>query len=143
MKTQSKKKVVKDRYLELVQCVPLRPIKSEAELDKAINMVNFLLDQLDRRSWSRDEKDYIDVLGSLIEKYESEHIIFKRSPPHKMLGHLIEAKGVTQAQAAKDCRIAESTISAVLAGSRKLTRNHIEKLSRYFHVEPGVFSIDP
>ena len=143
MKTSTKKKAVKDRYLELVQYVPLRPIRNESELDEAINMVNYLLDQLDRRSWSRDEKDYIDVLGSLIEKYESEHIIFKRSPAHKMLRFLIESKGVTQSQVAKDCRIAESTISAVLAGSRKLPRNHIEKLSRYFHVEPGVFSFDP
>jgi antitoxin component HigA of HigAB toxin-antitoxin module len=104
MKTGTKKKAVKDRYLELVQYVPLRPIKNEDELDEAINMVNYLLDQLDRRSWSPDEKDYIDVLGDLIEKYESEHIIFKRSPAHKMLRFLIETKGVTQAQVAKDFR---------------------------------------
>ncbi len=57
-----------------------------------------------------------------------------------MLRHLIESKGVTQAQVANDCRIAESTISAVLAGTRKLTRSHITKLTRYFHVEPSVFS---
>ena len=143
MKIRSKKKATKDRYLELIQCVPLRPIKSEDELDEAINMVNYLLDQLDRRSWSQDEQDYIDVLGSLIEQYEDVHYPFKSPSDASMLRHLIEAKGVSQAQAAKDCRIAESTISAVLAGSRKLTRNHIEKLSRYFHVEPGVFSIDP
>ena len=143
MKTRSKKKATKDRYLELIQYVPLRPIRNESELDEAINMVNYLLDQLDRRSWSRDEKDYIDVLGSLIEQYEDKHYPFESPSDSAMLRHLIEAKSVTQAQVAKDCRIAESTISAVLAGSRKLTRNHIEKLSRYFHVEPGVFSFDP
>ena len=59
-----------------------------------------------------------------------------------MLRHLIEAKGVTQAQVAKDCRIAESTISEVLKGVRKLNRNHIAKLSAYFHVGPGVFFDD-
>jgi transcriptional regulator with XRE-family HTH domain len=55
---------------------------------------------------------------------------------------LLENKGVTQAQVAKECRIAESTISAVLAGTRKLNRNHIGKLASYFHVEPGVFSFE-
>ena len=44
MKTRKKKIAKEDRYLELVQCVPLRPIRSEAELDEAINMVNYLLD---------------------------------------------------------------------------------------------------
>ena len=35
--------------------------------------------------------------------------------------------------------IAESTISAVLGGKRKLNRTQIAKLARYFHVEPGAF----
>jgi hypothetical protein len=33
--------------------------------------------------------------------------------------------------------IAESTISEVLAGKRKLNRGQIAKLARYFHIEPG------
>ena len=44
---------------------------------------------------------------------------------------LIEAKGVTQAQTAKEAGIAESTISEVLAGKRKLNRTQIGKLARY------------
>jgi len=39
-----------DRYLELVRQVPLRPIRSEAELDRAIAMIDALLDQDKRRS---------------------------------------------------------------------------------------------
>ncbi len=139
MKTQTKKKRVKDRYLELVQCVPLRPIRSEGELDEAINMANYLID---RERMTKDEKDYLDVLGGLIEAYEDEHIIFERQPDGEMLRFLIEAKGVTQAKAAKACGIAVSTISAVIAGTRKLNRQHIGKLCRYFNVGPGVFNFD-
>src|SRR2546425_488586 len=95
----------KDRYLELVQCVPLRPIRNESELDEAINMVDYLID---REEMNADEKDYLHVLGGLIYEYESKHIIFEKSPDHRMLQFLIEAKGVTQAQVAKECRIAES-----------------------------------
>ena len=135
-----KRKAGKDRYLQLVQCVPLRPIRSDDELDEAINMVNYLID---REKMNADEKDYLDVLGGLIYDYESKHILFERQPDSGMLRHLIEAKGVSQSQVASDCQIAESTISAVLAGTRKLTRGHICKLSRYFHVESGVFSDEP
>jgi HTH-type transcriptional regulator/antitoxin HigA len=57
-----------------------------------------------------------------------------------MLRFLIEAKGVTQAQAAKGAGIAESTVSEVLAGKRKLNRAQIGKLCRYFGVGTGAFA---
>ena len=57
----------------------------------------------------------------------------------QMLRHLIEAKGVAQVQVARATGIAESTISAVLAGNRRLNRNHIEKLASYFHVGASAF----
>lgn len=63
-----------DRYLELVQCVPLRPIRSEVELDEAINMANYLID---RPRIDADEKDYLAVLGGLNKEYESKHIVFR------------------------------------------------------------------
>jgi HTH-type transcriptional regulator / antitoxin HigA len=34
---------------------------------------------------------------------------------------------------------AESTVSAVLNGKREMTREHIKRLSRRFHVSPEVF----
>jgi HTH-type transcriptional regulator/antitoxin HigA len=51
----------------------------------------------------------------------------------------IEARGTTQAQVAADTGIAESTISAILAGKRGMTRKHIESLARDFKVKPAVF----
>ena len=137
-----KKRQSRDCYLELIQHVPLRPIRTDEELDEAVNMVDYLLDQLDNRPWTQDEQDYVDVLATLIEKYEDEHVVFDRVSDSAMLRHLIEAKGVTQSRVAKDCNIAESTISAVLCGQRKLNREHIARLSRYFHVNPTVFAFD-
>jgi HTH-type transcriptional regulator/antitoxin HigA len=57
----------------------------------------------------------------------------------ELLRFLIEQKGITQAATAAGAGIAESTISAVLAGKRTLTRTQIAKLARYFHVEPAAF----
>ncbi len=56
-----------------------------------------------------------------------------------MLQHLIEAKGVTQAEVAAATNIAESTISALVRGKRRLARKHLEALAGYFRVSPAVF----
>lgn len=139
MLTMARKAKCSERYLELIAKHPLRPIRSEKQLDQAIAALNDLLDQ---GEWNADEKDYRDVLGTLIYEYESEHIKFDPVSDADMLRSLIEAKGTTQAATAKDCRIAESTISAILSGKRKPNRDHIAKFARYFHVNPTVFSFD-
>ena len=57
-----------------------------------------------------------------------------------MLRFLIQNKGTKQAEVARQAGIAESTISEVLAGKRRLNRAQIGKLTRYFRVEPGAFA---
>ncbi len=126
-----------DRYLELVRTFPLRPLRTDADLDAAVAVVDSLIDQ---DELSPPEQDYLDVLSDLVEAYEEDAVPIKPVGDADMLRLLIEAKGVTQAQAAKEAGIAESTISEVLAGKRKLNRTQIGKLSRYFHVGPGAFA---
>ncbi len=126
-----------DRYLELVRQFPLRPIRSDQELDEAVRMVDLLLS---KRSLGPEEQDYLDVLSDLIERYEAEAHPIAPLPDADILRHLIEAKGVPQSQVAKATDIADSTISEVLSGKRSLNRTHIGKLARYFSVSPQVFA---
>jgi HTH-type transcriptional regulator / antitoxin HigA len=126
----------KDRYLDLVLRFPLRPIRSDKELDEAVRMVDSLLD---RKNLAPEEEDYLEVLGDLIEQYESEAHPIAPVSDKEMLRHLIEAKGVAQTEVCKATRIADSTISEVLKGKRSLNRGHIGKLARYFKVSPDVF----
>jgi HTH-type transcriptional regulator / antitoxin HigA len=125
-----------DRYLELVRRFPLRPLRSDADLDAAIAMVDSLID---RPKLATPERDYLDVLSDLVEAYESETVPMRPVGDTDLLRFLIEQKNVTQAAVAAGAGIAESTISEVLAGKRKLNRSQIGKLARYFHVEPGAF----
>jgi HTH-type transcriptional regulator/antitoxin HigA len=127
---------VGDRYLELIRRFPLRPIRSEEELDRAIAVIDSLID---RDDLSPDEQDYLDILGDITEKYETEHHPLPPVSDAEMLRHLIEARKTTQARVAAEAGIAESTISAVLAGKRGLSRKHIEALARHFKVNPAVF----
>ena len=125
-----------DRYLELIRQLPLRPIRSEEELDIAIAMVDSLID---RDELTSDEDDYLDVLSDLVRKYETEHHPMPPVSDAEMLRHLIESRDTTQARVAAEAGIAESTVSEVLAGKRGLNRKHIEALARHFKVNPAVF----
>jgi HTH-type transcriptional regulator/antitoxin HigA len=101
-----------------------------------------MVDELiDRPDLGEDERDYLDVLSDLIERYESETHALPPVSDAEMLAHLIEAKGVTQAEVARETGIAESTVCEVLAGKRILNRHHIGRLARYFHVGPTAFNL--
>ena len=125
-----------DRYMELVSEFPLKPVRNDKELDRATAMLNQLLDI---EHLNRDERDYLEVLGALIEEYEDEHHPIEDVSEPVMLAHLIESKGVTQRAVAAGTGIKESSISDLLAGRRRFNRNHIEKLAAYFHVSPATF----
>lgn len=137
MATLNRRGNVSDPYFELVFRFPLRPIRSDEELDEAVRMVDSLLD---RRGLAPEEEDYLDVLGDLIERYESEAHPTAPVSDAEMLRHLIEAKGVAQTELAEATGIADSTISEVLKGKRSLNRGHIGKLAKYFAVSPDVFA---
>jgi HTH-type transcriptional regulator / antitoxin HigA len=123
-------------YFKLVLRFPLRPIHSDKELDAAIEMVDSLLD---RNDLAPEEEDYLEVLGNLIEQYESDAHPIAPVSDKDMLRHLIEAKNVTQTEVSKATGIAVSTISEVLKGKRTLNRSHIGALAKYFSVSPEIF----
>ncbi len=125
-----------DGYLKLVKAFPLRPIRSESELDRAIEVIDSLCarDDLDQ-----GQEDYLDVLGDLVHKYESEYDPIEPVPDADLVRFLLDSNSMTQTELAQRSGVAESTISEILAGRRKLSRRHITVLSRVFHVSPAVF----
>jgi len=137
MKLRIRKQPIRDVYFELVRQHPLRPIRSDSDHDQAISMMDQVLK---RGKLTTEEEDYLKVLSDLVLAYEDRTEPILPVPDDAMLRHLIESRAVTQAEVAKATGIAESTISAVLSGKRKLSRTHIGKLARYFHVSPDVFA---
>ena len=127
-------------YLKLIRRFPLRPIRSDEELDRAIAMVDALGARI--KDLTPDERDYLDVLADLVEKYETERYPEPEVDPIAMIRELIAARGITQADVARETGIAESMLSEILKGKRPMGRKTIETLSRFFHVDPGVFFPD-
>jgi HTH-type transcriptional regulator/antitoxin HigA len=125
-----------NRYLELVHAFPLRPLKSDAELDQAIAMIDRLVT---RARLSAGERDYLEVLSDLVHKYEAAAHPIPPAPPSEVLRYLMVARGINQVELAAATGIAVSTISEVLSGKRGLSRKNIPKLARFFAVTPTVF----
>jgi HTH-type transcriptional regulator/antitoxin HigA len=123
-------------YMALIRAWPLRPIRSEVELDRAIAMLDALSD---RQALTPEEHDYLLVLSGLVERYEDDHHPIPAVTGVPMLRYLIESKGVPQARVAAGAGIAESALSEILAGKRKLGIKAITALAGYFKVEPGLF----
>ncbi|MBY0526361.1 MAG: helix-turn-helix domain-containing protein [Gemmataceae bacterium] len=127
------------KYLALIRRFPLRPIRSDKELDSAVETIHSLID---RDSLDPAEEDYLEVLGDLVQRYEAEEHPMAPVSDADLLAHLIEAKQVTQTQVATTTGIAESTISEVLSGKRGLSRRHIGALASFFHISPAAFAFE-
>lgn len=130
---------VKDRYLELIQQFPLRPLRDDRELAAATDLIHQLVDQ---DALSEPEQDYLDVLSQLVEQYETKTIPMRPLTDADMLRSFVDSHRLSQAEIARQTGIAESTIASVIAGKRQLSRKHIGKLAGYFGVSPALFSFE-
>ena len=85
----------RDAYLDLVQVFPLASIKSDEHLEAAQEVMDQLLA---KGELDDGEEMYLDALSDLVATYEDEHYVIAPASDADMLRHLMEAKGVTQAQ---------------------------------------------
>ena len=137
-KTSSRfKGKVRDAYLELVIAFPLASVRSEDHLEEAQNVIDQLLA---KGKLNYGEEMYLDALSDLVASYEDEHHSIPPASDADMLLHLMDAKGVNQAQLSREAGVAKSTVSEILAGKKDFTRKIIRKLADYFSVDVSVLS---
>lgn len=136
LQTKRRRAAPSDSYLSLIHRFPLRAIRDDRELDEAIALINELLD---RPKLDEGETDYLDVLSNIVEAYEETVHPIAPASDAAMLDSLLTDRGQTQLQVAAATGIANSTLSNVLHGKRRLTRDHIRQLAKHFKVDPGVF----
>lgn len=125
-----------ERYIELVRHFPLRVIRNDAELEDATTIVDELLDL---PAESDAERDYLAVLGLLIEDYEREHVKLPEVSGVDLLRHLMEENGLSQKDIAPLFGGNRSVVSEIMHGKRGLALNHIRRLSEYFGLPAHAF----
>jgi HTH-type transcriptional regulator/antitoxin HigA len=111
-------------------------IQSEAENERYIS----LLEQIDGKGnrATTAERKLAELLTLLIEDFEERHYALKPADPVTVLNELIAANSLKQKDLT-DVFGTPSIVSEILNGKRKLTTEHIRKLSGRFNVSPEVF----
>jgi HTH-type transcriptional regulator / antitoxin HigA len=114
----------------------LRPIRSDAEYDRSVALMNDLLDVV-----GDDEhhalSGLLDLITELVEAYDTEHFPIEASEPREVLRYLIETRGLKQGDLAEV--VPQSNLSAILAGKRKISVALASKLAKFFNISPAVF----
>jgi HTH-type transcriptional regulator/antitoxin HigA len=128
---------IRDDYLELVLKFPVISLKSEEQFQDAQAVIDELLA---RKKLSVGEEMYLDALSDLVASYEDAHYPIEPASDADMLRHLMEAKGVTQAELHRDTGLAKSSISEVLADRKTFSRQMIRKLADYFKVNVSILT---
>src|SRR5688572_21346445 len=85
----------RDSYLDLIQAFPLSSIQSDDHLAVAQDVMDRLLA---KPELDNGEETYLDALSDLVGVYEDAHHEIEAATDAEMLRHLLESKGVTQAQ---------------------------------------------
>jgi HTH-type transcriptional regulator/antitoxin HigA len=112
-----------------------RLIQSDEELEE---YTEALFRLTERPDLTRNEERAIELLTILVERFESERYPVPDAEPVDVLRFLLTSNGLSQRDLVPELG-SESTVSLVLSGRRQLNRDHIARLSKRFHVSPGVF----
>jgi HTH-type transcriptional regulator/antitoxin HigA len=114
----------------------LRPIRSEEEYDRTVALMNYLLDAVGDKE-EHALSGLLDLVSELVGEYDTNHYTVEASEPKEVLRYLIEMRGLKQGDLAEI--VAQSNLSAILAGKRKISATLAGKLAKYFNVSPAVF----
>ncbi len=122
-------------YQSLLLDFTPRPIRTQREYRRALA---FIEKHMQPRP-PKPEADLLELLSTLVVDYESNAYPDAKVSPGEMLTHLIDARGVTKAELARDTGIARATITNVIHGERGISKANAVALADYFHVNPALF----
>ncbi|MFN8672912.1 MAG: helix-turn-helix domain-containing protein [Candidatus Sericytochromatia bacterium] len=100
----------------------ISPIKTEEDYENALIRIEEIFDS----EINTPEFDELDILTTLVQKYEEKHYPILPPSPVDAIKFKMEEMGITQTELAKI--IGANRISEILNNKRKLSLNIIKKL---------------
>ena len=122
-------------YAQLLVKYQPKVIETEAENDRAIELAQELEHKADR---SLEEDAILELLVTLIEKFEDENYPIPEGTPHSMLLHLMEAGGIKQENLVGVIG-SRGVVSEVVNGKRSISKAQAKALADFFSVDVGLF----
>ena len=126
----------RDRYIDLLAEYQPKLIKTEAENDRALAMVEKLMHLSSR---TPEQQELYELLIVLIEKFEQE--FYHPQPetnPRSMLSFLMEQRDIQPSDLVNILGSTEA-VADLLNGKAQIDRSKAELLSQLFHVDLLLF----
>ncbi|TYT68671.1 type II toxin-antitoxin system HigA family antitoxin [Microcystis aeruginosa] len=124
-----------DKYLELLKQYPPRPIHNEEDLEMMQEVINRLLD---KPQLTVEEREYLNVLGSLIYEYEENQEPIPDIYGLELLKFILEERNL-QKQDLLSIFESKSTLDDIFDGLQELTTIYIQKLANFLNISPDLF----
>jgi HTH-type transcriptional regulator/antitoxin HigA len=112
------------------------PIRNKAHYDEMVEMLDALIGEVNGRR-SHPLAGLLYIVGEFIREYDDRHFPAEDVSAVDMLSSLMESHKLRQSDLPEIG--AQSVVSAVLAGKRKLNARQIARLSKRFRLSANVF----
>jgi len=110
-------------------------LRNEWQFDRLVRK----LEALDRKPHAtREEEVLAELLAKLIEAHDEEHYPAPEIRPHEMVRHLMEQRGLRQADLIPVIA-SRAQVSDMVNGRRGISRAQAKKLAQFFHVSAELF----
>ncbi|MEH2115891.1 helix-turn-helix domain-containing protein [Nostoc sp.] len=91
---------------------------------------------LSRSHLTLEEDALLELLVKLIEDFEDKHYQLNSSTPYSRLLHLMEARGLKQADLVEIMGSSE-IVTKIMNSELEITKEQAEALGKFFHVKPS------
>lgn len=120
--------------------LPPQPIKNRKMHRGYSEAIRILMAEVnDLSSENRDAiAQYLNSIIPFVEQYEKKEFPIGGATPEEVFQFLLEQNDLSQYDVAKEVG-GQPVVSEILRGKRRLTREHIERLSKRFGVTPATF----
>jgi len=126
-----------DKYTELLSQYQPKIIRTEAENEKALAIVEELMHRRDR---TPEEDELYELLIALIEKFEQEYYApGVTATPNSLLLFLMEQRSLKPADLVGIVG-SEKGVYGLVNGERDISKEQAVILGSFFYVEPSLFT---
>lgn len=138
----SRKTLEHQRYLALVDEVPLRPLRNAGQHRRALAMYQKLVMQPEGKKLDAATRDYVNTLAEFIAEYQRASGIAldtSRLSAAEMVMHFLEDRGQSVHALAIQIGMTPSNLSEMLSGRRDWSKSAIAALIDAFPIDPRKF----
>lgn len=134
--------ISRENYIDLLnqdQIIP-KIIETKEEYEHFLAVAERLISKKQTRT--AEETTLFRLLVKLIKDYEEEVYALEdwsQTPPHELLQHLMEARGMKQVDLIGVVSPSKGLVSSIVNGKREISKAQAKKLGEIFNISSSVF----